>query len=703
MSRPRLWTRTSPASLGDHASRPSWIQREPRLALIGWTVLLVLGLYLIRLWQLQFLEGQSWRERAKQQQIRLVSISPPRGVIFDRNGEILVRNVPAYNVTITPGYLPDDPERERAVLQRLSQLIDVPYSTTQGPDVPRYRPEIGAIGRAQFPPFGKRPRPGLLEMVNEVRWLEPYAPIVVAQNIDRDLAQIIAQEGGITMPGVGIEIVPRRSYPYGPLISQVLGFLGPIPPELVNEYEKKGYNPEVDRIGYNGIELEAEEYLRGTPGRRVVVKDVLGKELSVESETPPRPGDNVYLTLDVELQRVAEAALQQGLDEVGSRRGALIVMDPRNGELLALVSLPTYDNNMFSKRLDLEAYQKLLDDPHLPLYNHAIADQVPPGSTFKVVPAAAGLQEGIINRYTTLNCPGRILLPNKFAPDDPKLAQPFYCWIHLQYGGGHGPLNVVDALAQSCDIFFYKVGGGFAETDFRGLGVERLARYARAFGLGKPTGVDLPGEQAGLVPDAKWKRQAKGETWTTGDTYNLAIGQGDLLVTPLQMANVMAAVANGGTLYRPHFIHHVTDAEGNTIHTTEPEVIGHVPVDASVWPIVHEGLEKAASDEGTAHRAQLKELGVNVAGKTGTAEFCDMLAYKAGRCDIAENETLPTHAWFMAYAPAEAPEIVVVVWVYDGGEGSVAAAPVARQVMDFYFRRALGFPDVGGTETEEAP
>ena len=334
------------------ASRPVWVLEAPRIAIVGWVILLILGLYLIRLWQLQFLEGGSWRARAVQQQSRLDAVSPPRGVIYDRNGEILVRNVPAYDVTITPGNLPDDPERERDVLMWLSQLVDIPYSTTEGFDLPEYRPEISAVGRSEYAPFGKAPEPGLLEMVNEVRWLEPYAPIVVAQNVDRDLALLIAQESGVTMPGVGIETISRRRYTYGELTSQILGFLGPIPPESVVEYEQKGYNANVDRIGYAGIEAQLEESLRGIPGRRVIEKDVLGQELNVLSETAPTPGDNVYLTLDIQLQTVAQEALAQGLADAGSERGVVVALDPRDGEVLAMTSLPTYDDNMFSKKLD---------------------------------------------------------------------------------------------------------------------------------------------------------------------------------------------------------------------------------------------------------------------------------------------------------------------------------------------------------------
>ncbi len=684
----------------DQTTRPSWLIRAPRLTLIGWGIVLILGLYLIRLWQLQFLEGGAWRARAEQQQTRLETISPPRGVVYDRNGEILVRNVPAYNVTITPGLLPDDVDREREVLLRLSNLIDIPYSTTEGLDLPKYRTETFAAGRSLTPPFGEEPSPGLLEIVNRVRWLEPFAPIVVEQNIDRELALIIAQESNVTLQGVGIQVIPQRRYIYGSLTAQLLGFLGPIPPERVEEMENKGYNTSFDRIGYAGVEAQYEEQLRGTPGRRVVEKDVLGQVLNVLNETAPNPGDNLYLTIDLSLQSVVEDALQQGLENANSRRGVVIVLDPRNGELLSMVSLPTFDNNLFSGRLDEQAYEDILKDPHHPFQNHAIADVIPPGSTFKIVPATAALQEGIINRYTTINDPGFIMLPNKFAPDDPTLAQKFYCWYNLQYGGGHGSLNIVDALAQSCDVFFYEIGGGFEETNVDGLGVDRLAAYAREFGLGHETGLDIPGEAAGLVPTPLWKRQRYQETWTTGNTYNMTIGQGDVLVTPLQMANAMAVVANGGVLFTPQIVHHIEDADHNTIKSWTPIISSTLEIDEAVWQIVREGLDLAVSESGTGSRALLDDLEINVAGKTGTAEYCDDIALKAGRCDVAEGQTLPTHAWFMAYAPEEAPEIVALAWVYDGGEGSVVAAPIVHDVMQFYFRRSRGLL---GDEAPEDP
>ncbi|MGC9356614.1 MAG: hypothetical protein ACP5GX_02050, partial [Anaerolineae bacterium] len=353
-------------------SRPPWLLKVPRLAIMGWLLLLVLGIYTIRLWQLQFLEGGFYSAEAEGQQLRVESISPQRGVIFDRAGNLLVRNIPAYNVIIIPGELPEDEERAREVLQRLSRLIEIPYSGSEVAEP--YRPEMWMVGRAGALPYGEPPQAGLIEMVNEVRLLDPFAPLIVKENVDRELALVVAQEGGVTMPGVDIQIIPRRTYPTGALTSHIVGFLGKIPPERVEEFEAQGYDPNIERVGYAGVESSAEEYLRGVPGRRYVRKDFLGEELGVVGEViQPVPGDNVYLTLDTELQQVAEEALRAQMDAVGSRRGVVVALDPRNGQVLALISLPTYDNNFFAKGItepeDFERLQALNDDPHGPLYN----------------------------------------------------------------------------------------------------------------------------------------------------------------------------------------------------------------------------------------------------------------------------------------------------------------------------------------------
>jgi penicillin-binding protein 2 len=351
-------------------------------------------------------------------------------------------------------------------------------------------------------------------------------------------------------------------------------------------------------------------------------------------------------------------------------------MDPQSGAILSMVSLPTYDNNLFAQGISMADLERLYEDPHRPLLNHAISDNLPPGSIFKIIPAAAALEEGVVTAGTRINCPGEIEVPNRFAPNDPALAQPFYCWNR----SGHGYVDVVGGLAQSCDIFFYNVGGGFEETGFEGLGPEKLSDYARIFGLGNPTGIELPGESTGLVPDPTWKRRTLGENWSTGDTYNYSIGQGFLQVTPLQMLNVMAATANGGTLYQPQIVHHISDAEGTVVQAFRPVVSRTLPVSDESWNLIHAGLVGAV-ESGTAPLAQVE--GVRVAGKTGTAQFCDDIALQTGICRAGFDQ--PTHAWFMAYAPVENPEIAVIVFVYNGGEGSQIAAPVAQEILDWYF------------------
>jgi len=317
------------------------------------------------------------------------------------------------------------------------------------------------------------------------------------------------------------------------------------------------------------------------------------------------------------------------------------------------------------------------------LVNHAISGQYPPGSVFKIVPAAAALEEGVVNRRTALTCQGTLWLPNKYFPDDPELAQQFYCWIH-KYDRGHGPLNIIQAIAHSCDIFFYQIAGGLEE--FQGLGLERLSEYARSFGLGQPTGIDLTGEATGLVPTKKWKRLNYAEGWATGDTYNVAIGQGFILVTPLQLLNATSAAANGGTLYRPQIVYQVTDADGQVIRPFAPEVLGQIPVSEENLALVCEGL-RAAVEWGTGWGANLE--GIEVAGKTGTAEY-------PGPRD--EEGHLPTHAWFTAFAPAEEPEIALLVFVAGGGDGAATAVPIAVDILRYYF----DMPEPQPTPTPES-
>jgi len=638
------------------------IRAAPRVVILGLIILCVFAVFARRLWYLQFVRGEYYRGRADRQRLRAVTIPAARGIVYDRDGTSLVRNVPGFDVTLVPAYLPEDQDVAEDVLIRLAMLLDMPYTTAGGQ------------------PGAEEPEPGLRELVQAVPYSARYRPLVVVRGIERDTALLVAQEA-MALPGVSVDVEPLRSYPYGPLVSQVLGYLLPIPEGSEDEYVAQGYDLATDRVGVAGIEAIYEDELRGEKGQQIVEDDVLGRTIRIiEERAQPSPGNNIYLTIDLDLQGFVEEALQLGMTEpnVNSPRGVAIAMHPQTGEILALVSLPTYDNNLFATGISARDWERLSDDPHRPLLNHAILDGLPPGSVFKVVLAAGALQDGVLTPYTRLSCPGRVVVPNKYYPNDPGRAQPFYCW----YRSGHGSLDVVGAIAQSCDIFFYQVGGGFEETGFEGLGVNRIAYYAELFGFGEPTGVELPAEVGGLVPSSSWKRLTVGESWSTGDTYNLSIGQGYLSVTPLQMLNAVNVVANGGALYRPTIVHHVTDPQGDVIRPFEPEIIRTLPISSEHWSLVQQGMEEVVAS-GTAPRARIE--GLRVAGKTGTAQFCDDIALEIGICGVGLEQ--PTHAWFAAYAPVEEPELSVIVFLYNGGEGSTAAVPVVHDILEYYFSR----------------
>ncbi len=630
-----------------------------KLILFRALIVLVFVILTARLWRMQIVQGQQYAALAERNRFRLVSIPPLRGVISDRWGVVLARNTAAYAVTITPADLPDDEAERRRVLIRLSELLGIPAF-----------PEEGA---RTLPDRLARPiKPtNISDMLREGIY-NPFQPIYIKRNVARDIAFTIEEEH-LDLPGVQVVADPIREYPTGATTAHIIGYTGSIPAEEAASYEAKGYNIFSDQIGLAGVEAVAEEYLHGEAGRKHIEVDIAGRELRTVSEGQPAiPGDKVVLALDADLQRFTEDALRRTLADWGIQQGAVVVLHAQTGEVLAMVSLPNYDNNLFARGIDAKTYQTLLDDPNRPLVNHAISAAQPPGSTFKVITAAGALQERVITPRTQFRCEGEMWVPNKFFPDDPSLAQRFVCW----WKWGHGDLNVIGGLAYSCDIFFYNAGGGY--IDRAGLGVDKLAEWARFFGLGEKTGIDLPGESAGLVPTPDWKRLNYSESWVLGDTYNMSIGQGFVLATPLQMANVAATIANGGTVYRPQIIREVVGADGKVVKPFRPQVIRKLDIDPEALHTVQEGM-RAAVAWGTAHRAALKTI--NVAGKTGTAEF-------PGPRD--EEGHLPTHAWFIAYAPYENPEIALAVFLYGGGqraaEGSTAAAPLSREIMSYYFQ-----------------
>jgi penicillin-binding protein 2 len=322
----------------------------------------------------------------------------------------------------------------------------------------------------------------------------------------------------------------------------------------------------------------------------------------------------------------------------------------------------------------------LSEDPWTPLVNHTIAGLYPPGSTFKIIPAAGALQERTVQPDTKFYDEGILYLPNQFEPDNLDLAQPFYCWLRT----GHGEVTMLSGLAWSCDVYFYQVGGGYYPAEYEGLGLDNMVKYSEMFGLGAPTGIDLPGEVSGLVPNKRWKRLNYSETWLTGDTYNMSIGQGFVLATPLQMVNAFAAIGNGGTLYRPHLIKEILDGDGNVVETIEPEVIRRFEVEPQFIQLVQQGLRAVIEwDTGTAHDT-FDVPGVVASGKTGTAEFCD----RYPQCLDRDGRVRTSHAWFASYAPSNNPEIATVVFVYGGGEGSEVAVPVTNKILRHYFNIA---------------
>lgn len=636
-------------------------ETNDRGKLIAFRVLIVLVFVVLtaRLWRMQIVQGQEYTALAERNRFRLVSIPPLRGIITDRWGVILARNAATYAVTITPADLPEDEDERRRVLALVGELLGIPAF-----------PEEGARTLPDRMPWPIKPS-NISDMLREGIY-NPFQAIYIKRNVDRDTAFVVA-ERHLDLPGVQVVADAMREYPTGATTAHVVGYTGSIPPDDAAAYEAKGYNIYADQVGLTGVEAVAEEYLRGIPGRKHIEVDIAGREVRTVSEgLPATPGDRVVLALDADLQRFTEEALRRTMADWGIPQGAVVVLNAQTGEVLTLVSLPNYDNNLFARGIDAKTYQSLLEDPSRPLVNHAISAAQPPGSTFKVITAAGALQEKVITARTQFRCEGEMWVPNKFFPDDPSLAQRFVCW----WKWGHGDLNVIGGLAYSCDIFFYHAGGGY--IDRAGLGVEKLAQWANLFGLGEKTGIDLLGESAGLVPTPDWKRLNYSESWVLGDTYNMSIGQGFVLATPLQMANVAATIANGGTVYRPQVIREVVDADGKVVRPFVPQVVRKLDIDADALHAVQEGM-RAAVAWGTAHRAALKTI--NVAGKTGTAEF-------PGPRD--EEGHLPTHAWFIAYAPYENPEIALAVFLYGGGkratEGATAAAPLSREIMAYYFQ-----------------
>lgn len=700
-----------------------------RLALIA-IFLVIAG----RLFQLQIVQGDTFQSDAADNRYKLIEVAAPRGVIYDREGRILVRNQPSFEIAIVPEDLPfDDPateiDEEEVEITKVLQTIGADTSTEVALSIAELM--FRRLGRGDFAdavenagvelqydtvlassvlddvpdqlnanepetieiPDISQPLPmnGLVALVQTLVSSQKLGnasqPIPILALVDRIKALQIAEES-YRLPSVRVLRVPARRYIYPGLMSHIIGFMGAIPRESSAEYRQAGYTDLSERVGYSGLEYSYQTELRGVPGYKYVEKDILGREMRTVGEVlDPVPGSNLVLNVNLDLQNAMETALQTKMDEVEAKWGVTIAMNPQNGAVLGLVSLPSYDNNIFAERVDLSAYQRLVDDDRNPLINYAIGGLYPPGSTYKLAIALGALGEGVIERNTQIVDSGPLLLPNQFFPDDLSQAQPFVSWNH-RLGIIHGPMTVVEGLALSNDIFFYWIGGGYSKAEFRGLGNRNMVKWSELMGYGLPTGIDLPGEVGATIPDDQWKRLWYAESWTTGDSYNMSIGQGFVLATPLQVLVSTTAVANGGTVYEPQIVYQIRDANNGLQRDFTPSVVHQLPASESDIHTIQEGMWATVnSDYGTALGAQID--GITVAGKTGTAEFCEIVENEDNPeeqdCRRDDEDNLPTHAWFVAYAPYENPEIAVVTFVYDGGEGSATAVPIAKEILEAYF------------------
>lgn len=726
-------------------SRP--LRFEPwRLGLIYVVVTLTLAGFVSRLVNLQLLDGNQYRERAVDNFTLDVSIPAPRGIIYDRNGYILARNIASYNVVVTPANLPEDDSDIQRIYRELSELVGVPVGSFVNEDTPTEGLILGVPGGLMTEESLEEaklfaacvPGPSIGQLVALQDTLAPYSSVKIQCNVSEDIARVV-EEKKMDWPGVSVEIEPIRDYPTGSLTSHIIGFLGPIPASLEEELSAKGFIPNRDKIGYAGVETSLQDILAGRNGLRVIQVDVAGQEIrNLEPPIAPVPGYNVHLTIDTRLQAAAEATLLEEIEfwntyfgQVRISSGVIIAMNPKTGEILAMVSYPTYENNRLSRFIPAYYYEQLSQDPRKPLLNNAISAEYPPGSTFKLSTATGAFNEGVVDLDDIVLAPGQLLLCERFNPTDQctdRNTRPFVDYIFDQNPEGFGAISFLQCIAYSSNVCFYKLGGGFEDEIPQGLGIERLQQYARAIGYDQTSGIQLPGEQDGLIPDPQWKRINTGENWSTGDTYIASVGQGYVLATPLQVLMSGMTVANSGKVMQPTVVRQVTDEDGNVVPmwfnpedftVTDFETPGSYQIspytpnmkwDITVDPLIQEyscegpycaliddfkvvepetmqavraGTRLAVTDPafGTLYDLFL-DFPIAVAGKTGTAEYCDDVARAAERCQFG---AWPTHSWTLAYAPFDDPEIAVIAFAYNGGEGASVAGPMVARVIKSYF------------------
>jgi penicillin-binding protein 2 len=594
---------------------------QVRVAISVAAVFVAFLLLAVRLWLLQVVHGPDMRSLSENNRIRLVRVPAARGVVYDRHGEILIDNRPSFDVV----FVPEDAHDRRRVLKNVADYLAEPEAT-------------------------------LHQMIHAPSKRPPYEGIVLRR--DLDWPGVVALETHqLDIPGVSVQVGPRRYYPYGPLAAHLLGYVGEVSESDLKD-TTTGYRSG-DLVGKASLEKAWDTELKGTPGGQQVEVDALGRRIRVLQEVPDIPGATLTLTLDRDLQEAAEQALGEG-------DGSVVALDPRNGEILALVSHPAFDPNVFARGIRRDEWRALVQDHKHPLSNRAVQGQFPPGSTFKIAVATGALEEGVVTPFTGVSCGGGVQFGNHF----------FRCWKKT----GHGSMNLHSAIVQSCDVFFYQVG--------QRLGVDGIAEYARRLGLGLPTGIRLEHEKTGTIPDTKWKRQRFNQPWFAGETLSVAIGQGYVTATPLQMAQLAAMIANGGIRYRPHYVKRIESADGTLREEIEPEILSDAHLKkATIMQVRAAMRDVVMTSAGTGTKARV--VGVEVAGKTGTAQA---VAMDEGRSGTNKSpHAARDHAWFIGFAPVESSEIAVAAIVEHAGEhGGTVAAPIVQAVMSHYFNRNAG-------------
>ncbi len=586
------------------------------------TCALVFFLFTVRAFSVQVISGARYQSLAEGNRLRIVRIPAARGILFDRNGTPLVENAASFGVSLTAADLPSDQKA-------LDQLRDT--LARYGISEEEWNATLAAAKRT------------------------PFEAVAIGDRLSYEQA-VSLEVAAVHFSGLSVHIATERHVLDGATeesMAHLIGYIGRISPNEFVE-RKNGDYSQNDRIGKTGLEQSLETQLRGTRGYRQIEVDAVGRERRIIAAGDPVNGANVRLSIDADAQQFLEEKMKTALQLGGARRGAAIAMDPRNGEIIALISLPGYDPNLFSGGISSSTYAEINANPDHPLFPRAIAGQYPSGSTFKPVVAVAALAEKIITPQTTVLSTGGLWFQRAwFFPD----------WK----AGGHGITDVYKAIAESVNTFFYMIGGGTEQ--FPGLGPDRLALYARRFGFGSPVGIPLLGEASGLVPTPAWKQEVRKEQWFIGDTYHFAIGQGDLLVTPLQVAAMTVEIANGGLLWQPRLVHTISQNGGaDWIAATSTLLTDNTDLGKEI-AVVQDAM-RATITRGSARSMQ--SVPVSVAGKTGTAQT---------------SADKKTHAWFTGYAPADDPQIVVTILVEEGGEGSSVAVPAAREFLTWYFSR----------------